>query len=209
MTGKATKKPITIEYITFDDFIKHGAKKQPKDAKEHGGFAWSFEYQGYPVTHIDNECYSVPTNSSEAMFTSKDVLITQIDGEIYPCRINIFEETYSTENKAKMLHLDRAKTILVKKANTPDDKKIAEMIGIEGNVLTIPIQDGVIPVNGINGLQVTDLLAYVKEIYISLNTAYPCKENNRTISHIDSAITAQHRRTVNRIKAGIEGTNRR
>ena len=104
-----------------------------------------------------------------------------------------------------MEHLHNAKDLLRSKSRNKEDKEIVELIVINDNVLTIPIQDGVIPEVGINGIQVTDLLKYVKEIYVSLNARFPCKENQQTISHIDAGIIAQERRTANRIKRGVEG----
>lgn len=89
--AKYRKKPVTIEAITFDEFVEYG--------KSHGGnivngIPWSFEYNGHPITHENDECYLVPTSSGIAKFTPNDMLITQIDGEIYPCRKDIFEATY-------------------------------------------------------------------------------------------------------------------
>ena len=89
--AKFRKKPVEVEAITFDEFVEHG--------KENGGnivngMPWSFEYQGHQVTHENDRCYLIPTLEGTMCFTSDDVLITGVQGEIYPCKIEIFEQTY-------------------------------------------------------------------------------------------------------------------
>lgn len=85
------KKPVIVEAITFDEFVEYG--------KTHGGnivngMPWHFEYKGHPVTHCNDDCYMIPTLEGDHMFTRNDVLITGVRGEIYPCKIDIFNETY-------------------------------------------------------------------------------------------------------------------
>ncbi|MEC7753799.1 MAG: hypothetical protein VYB44_07200 [Bacteroidota bacterium] len=95
--GKFRKKPVVVEAITFQELVEHGKKVAPDDAKEHGGFAWSFDYKGHPITHENNECYLIPTLEGIHNMTPKDMLITGVKGEIYPCKIDIFEKTYEAE----------------------------------------------------------------------------------------------------------------
>lgn len=87
------KKPVVIEAITWDEFIEHG-KKQLGEANLTESMPLSFDYSGYQVTHEDNECYLIPTLEGEHRMTPKDMLITGIKGEIYPCKIDIFNKTY-------------------------------------------------------------------------------------------------------------------
>ena len=47
---------------------------------------WSFKYNGHPVTHENNECYLIPTLEGTHNFTPQDMLITGVNGEIYPCK---------------------------------------------------------------------------------------------------------------------------
>lgn len=89
--GKAVKKPVEIEFITFDEFVEHG-KTQDSGVN---GMPWSFEYKGHQITHENDECYLIPTLEGEHNFTPKDYLITGVRGEIYPCKIDIFNETYN------------------------------------------------------------------------------------------------------------------
>ena len=93
------KKPVVIKAITFDELVKHGVKFI-EDHPETGNFGpdektpWSFNYDGHPITHENNECYLIPTLEGTMQMTTKDMLITGIDGEIYPCKIDIFNKTY-------------------------------------------------------------------------------------------------------------------
>lgn len=86
------KKQVVVEAITFEEFVEYG-KKHSENLVD--GMPWSFEYKGQSVTHENDELYLIPTLEGEMRFTPEDVLITGVDGEIYPCKITIFEKTYS------------------------------------------------------------------------------------------------------------------
>jgi hypothetical protein len=104
-----------------------------------------------------------------------------------------------------MEHLNNAKIAFI--GEMIHDKAINDFISIEGNELKVKIQDGVIPVHGVNGIQVTDLLKYVNEVFKSLNNAFPCRENSLTITKIEEAIHWQDARTKDRQKRKVEGLN--
>lgn len=87
------KKPVEIEAITFDEMVEHGRAVCSGD-NIIDGFPWSFEYKGHPITHENNQCYLIPTLEGTHNMTPSDMLITGIQGEIYPCKIDIFNETY-------------------------------------------------------------------------------------------------------------------
>ena len=89
--AKFRKKLIEIEAITFDELVAYG--------KANGGnivndMPWSFQYAGQPITHENDDCYLIPTLEGVMRFNRGDMLITGISGEIYPCKIHIFEATY-------------------------------------------------------------------------------------------------------------------
>lgn len=88
---KARKKPVEVEFITFDEFVEYG-KNQP-DANIVNEVPWSFNYKGFSITHENDKCYLIPTLEGTYTFTPQNVLITGIKGEIYPCKIDIFEAT--------------------------------------------------------------------------------------------------------------------
>ena len=89
---KLLKKPIEIEFITFEDFVEYGKQNSTNIAEN--GMPWSFDYKGHPISHENDEAYVIPTLEGTLLFTPKEVLITGVKGEIYPCRIDIFESTY-------------------------------------------------------------------------------------------------------------------
>jgi hypothetical protein len=91
---KFRKKPVVIEAITFEEFIEYGIQHCKELIK---GMPWSFDYNGHPITHENDECYLIPTKEGTMRFTPKDMLITGVKGEIYPCKIDIFEATYEQE----------------------------------------------------------------------------------------------------------------
>ena len=80
-----------------------------------------------------------------------------------------------------------------------------EFFGSNGNSLHVTMQDGPISEVGENGIQVTELLGLVKEIYVSLNKAFPCRENSLTITKIEEAIHWQDARTKDREARKVEG----
>ncbi len=79
---------------------------------------------------------------------------------------------------------------------------------VENNAVTFTVQDGPIGDVGVNGMQVTDMLIFVKEVYKSLNHAFPCRENSLTITKIEEAIHWQDARTKDRESRGVEGQNK-
>jgi hypothetical protein len=89
--AKFRKKPIVIEAITFDELVEYG---KTNGANVVNGMPWSFEYNGHPVTHENDDCYLIPTLEGTMRFERGDMLITGIKGEIYPCKLDIFEKTY-------------------------------------------------------------------------------------------------------------------
>jgi len=92
--GKYRNKPVIIEAITFDEFIEYG-RDENNGANIVNGMPWSFiKYNGHPITHKTDERYLIPTLEGTMDFTPNDMLITGINGEIYPCKIDIFKKTY-------------------------------------------------------------------------------------------------------------------
>jgi len=89
--AKYRKKPVVIEALTFDELVQYG--------KDNGGnivndMPWSFEINGHPITHENDECYLITTLEGTHNMTPNDMLIVGIQGEIYPCKIDIFKATY-------------------------------------------------------------------------------------------------------------------
>ena len=91
---KATKKPVEIEYFTYDDLLNLFEENNTDSmhSKE-------FIKRDYPLPKQDidlnpNNTITVETLEGNHLMTNKDFLIVGVQGEIYPCKIDIFNETY-------------------------------------------------------------------------------------------------------------------
>ena len=85
------KKPVIIEAITFDELVEYG---KARGANIVNGMPWSFDYEGQPITHENDDCYLIPTLEGTMKFNRGEMLITGVNGEIYPCKLDIFDKTY-------------------------------------------------------------------------------------------------------------------
>lgn len=99
---KATKKPVTIDFYTWEEVVKMGLEANPDSIHGEGenARAWNFMFHNVQLTHENNSCYIVPTLEGNHNFTPNDVLIIGVKGEVYPCKKDIFEMTYDIQNNA-------------------------------------------------------------------------------------------------------------
>lgn len=74
-------------------------------------------------------------------------------------------------------------------------------------IVTFTIQSAPVSEVGVNGIQAQGMLEYVKELFVSLNSVFPCRENSLTITKIEEAIHWQEARTRDREKRNVEGKN--
>jgi hypothetical protein len=88
---KYRKKPVIVDAISFDELVEYGINN---GAYIINNMPWSFNYNGHPITHENDNCYLIPTLEGTMKMTRTDMLITGINNEIYPCKIDIFEKTY-------------------------------------------------------------------------------------------------------------------
>jgi len=88
---KYRKLPVIIEAITFEEFVKYG-----NNSATVGIDTWGIEfiYKGYKISRKNKDCYLIPTLEGTMEFSRDDMLITGVNGEIYPCKLDIFEKTY-------------------------------------------------------------------------------------------------------------------
>lgn len=91
--AKFRKKPVEIEAISFDDFVEYGKNNGGNIVD---GMPWSFHYKGHAVTHENATTYLIPTHQGTVAFSQGDMLITQFDGEIYPCKGDLFKQLYES-----------------------------------------------------------------------------------------------------------------
>lgn len=88
------KKPVEIEAMTFEEFIQDGLEKVGPSKLSKTSMPWSWDINGHSITQENDECYIIETLEGYHNMTPKDMLITGVHGEIYPCKIDIFEKTY-------------------------------------------------------------------------------------------------------------------
>ena len=87
--GKARKKPVEIEYLTFDELWNI---KQTHDNKVEG--APNIPYEKISIHWDPFKHFFIETLEGRMFMSDADVLIIGVQGEIYPCKINIFNQTY-------------------------------------------------------------------------------------------------------------------
>ena len=92
--AKYRNKPREIEAITFNEFVEFGMANSNEFINS---MPKSFKFNDHLVEYENDKTYLIPTLESgecSQRFTSDDMLIIGLKGEIYPCRLDIFEETY-------------------------------------------------------------------------------------------------------------------
>ncbi len=97
--GKYRTKPIEVEALTFDEFVEYG-KTQVKELTN--GMPWSFEYNGHPVTHENDQCYLINCETETYRFTP-DKIITgaNADGILMQDKY-IFDALHKKSNLADL-----------------------------------------------------------------------------------------------------------
>lgn len=76
------------------------------------------------------------------------------------------------------------------------------------NSLSFTLQNGPIKEKGLNGCQVSDVIAVAKHIIEQLNAKFPCRENAMTITKLDEALMWQEKRTKDREARNVEGMSK-
>ncbi len=74
--------------------------------------------------------------------------------------------------------------------------------------VTFMMQSDPVKEVGVNGIQATDLIELSKQLIISLNNSFPCKENENTIRALEGAQRHQRDRTKDREDRGVEGEHK-
>lgn len=96
---------------------------------------------------------------------------------------------------------DKTVKFFIEIENADDIKGVAPIV-------KFTVQSDPIGEVGVNGLQAADMLEYVKYLFESLNEAFPCDENLRTINAIEFALAWQDIRTRDRKNRNVEGKNK-
>lgn len=103
--GKYTKIPVTIDAYTFEEMIEFGKIQPGAMISMNGNTLLEFSFNDRKVVNNHNGTFTIETLEGNNIMTKDDILIIGIKGEMYPCKIDIFNMTYSKEaGNAKSLH---------------------------------------------------------------------------------------------------------
>ena len=223
MILKATKKPVTIECFKYDGDIKNsnGEYYVPEWAVE-------AEKNGTIFFKDQGEMY-IKTLEGDHHASVGDYIIRGVNGELYPCKPDIFEKTYDivvgddkvhefVETKHDLLTTKYTKLLEEAdyKYNAPHTFKVikaeeetSEEHKGENLVLSeIHFQEGPIKECGVNGVMNEDLLVMVvRRLEGFQNSEFKCRENACAITKIEEALLWLRKRTMGRENRGVEGTH--
>lgn len=74
-----TRRPTEVEAITFDELVEHG---RANGANIVNGMPWSFEYNGWHVTHENDECYILGSPAGTLTMTPGNMLVSDENDEL-------------------------------------------------------------------------------------------------------------------------------
>lgn len=221
---KATKKPVSIECFKYDGDLmnSNGEYYVPEWAVE-------AEKNGTIFFKDQGEMY-IKTLEGDHHASVGDYIIRDVNGELYPCKPDIFEKTYDivegngqvhefVETKNDLLTTKYTKVLEEAdyKYNAPHTFKVikaqeetSEEHKGENLVLSeIHFQEGPIKECGVNGVCNEDLLVMVvRRLEGFQNSEFKCRENACAITKIEEALMWLRKRTNARVKRGVEGTHK-
>ena len=93
---KATKKPVTIECFKYDGDLKNsnGEYYVPQ---------WAVEAEKNGVIFFEGPEMFIKTLEGNHHASVGDYIIRGVNGELYPCKPDIFEKTYDIEEKSEAI----------------------------------------------------------------------------------------------------------
>lgn len=80
----------TVEAITFDELVAIGREQNPGRVE----MPWSFQYQGQPITHENDDCYLIPGVVGTQRFNRGDMLVTGLRGDLFVKTADAFAQQY-------------------------------------------------------------------------------------------------------------------
>ena len=220
---KATKKPVTIECFKYDGDLKNsnGEYYVPEWAVE-------AEKNGTIFFKDQGEMY-IKTLEGDHHASVGDIIIRGVNGELYPCKPDIFEKTYDIVEGNSQVHefvetkhdlLTTKYTKVLEEAdykyNAPHTFKVikaeeetSEEHKGENLVLSeIHFQEGPIKECGVNGVMNEDLIVMaIRRLEGFQNSEFKCRENACAITKLEEALMWLRKRTNARVKRGVEGTH--
>lgn len=99
---KFRKKPVVIEAVLWEGFPEFGEMLGPEASAETARMekfdSWLKENQGDRKCRYRGQTIVIPTLEGEMIASKGDWIIRGVQGELYPCKPDIFEVTYEAED---------------------------------------------------------------------------------------------------------------
>lgn len=219
MTVLATKKPVTIECMKYNGTNFDEVKK----------FCGDVAFINSSVETGRNELY-IKTLEGNHHASVGDFIIKGVKGEFYPCKPDIFAQTYDivdgdsrvrefVETRHDLLTTKYTKVLeeYEYQYNAPHTFKVvkaqeetSEEHKGENLVLSeIHFQEGPIKECGVNGVCNEDLLVMViRRLEGFQDSEFKCRENACAITKLEEALLWLRKRTMGRENRGVEGTHK-
>lgn len=103
--GKYTKVPVTIDAYSFNEMIEFGKIQPGAILSMNGNTLLEFSFNDRKVVNNHNGTFTIETLEGNHIMTKDDMLIIGVKGEMYHCKIDIFNMTYLKEDSGiKSLH---------------------------------------------------------------------------------------------------------
>ncbi len=218
MSKSYTKKAITIEAIQWkgDNFheVMSFSVEENKDLNSQNKLTRVRLEDLINISEGESPPRKLIVSTLEGEMTASvnDYIIKGIKGEVYPCKPDIFEASYSIDEGEQdigaYLFLGCSGEDEVAQLLHNDFSRIKQIVD-KGNLCRIGIDLQSAPVSevGIDGMQIEDIILVIVEIIKSFNSKYPCRENSIVITKLEEAHLWCLKRKMDREKRAVEGKN--
>lgn len=132
-----------------------------------------------------------------------------MEGEICKMNMKKLEHDLLTEKYTKVYHEENFKFNAPHTFDVVTSKERLDGKGeLPVSIQTIHFQEGPIKENGVNGVANEDLIAMVIcRLEHFQKSEFSCRENAVAITKLEEALLWLRKRTMGRVKRGVEGTN--
>jgi hypothetical protein len=218
---KATKKPVTIEAVKWNG----------ENSEEIIAFCGDSAFTAVEsvMGQTETEELYIKTLEGNLHASVGDYIIRGVNGELYPCKPDIFEKTYDivdSGNRVREFKETKHDLLTTKYTKVLEESEYtyaphtfqviraqeenSEEHKGENLVLSeIHFQDGPIKECGVNGVCNEDLLVMViRRLEGFQDSEFKCRENACAITKLEEAMLWLRKRTMGRENRGVEGTHK-
>ena len=86
-----------VTAVTFRELVEHGCKSGANIVR---GMPWSFSFEGFPVSHANDECYLITTPTSTLRLCPMGMLVVDA-GRAYVCMAKDFLANHAVDFSEK------------------------------------------------------------------------------------------------------------